>query len=241
MTTTTKTKTTKTAECQVCARVQATKGGVLVHHGYKRPGVGEIVGDCYGVGHAPFPAHDALDAAFAMTVRYLESAADALAAFEGFERTAFVTHEERRTPSGRVYDIRTTHYAVGVTVRHDYVQAHARWIGDLRTNVRLTTGEVARLERRIAEAKRMQAAGLSTESEELRAVRATDAATLAAKAAAKAERAAVKAAKDARRVEREAKAAAREAAKPRCACGCGLAAYEGTAYARWACDPKNAR
>lgn len=51
------------AECQVCENVQATtKNGRLVHHGYKRPGWGCIVGDCYGAGHAPFPAHDRLEA-----------------------------------------------------------------------------------------------------------------------------------------------------------------------------------
>lgn len=52
----------ETQECQVCERRQKTRDGKLVHHGYARPGWGHIVGDCYGAGYAPFPAHDRLDA-----------------------------------------------------------------------------------------------------------------------------------------------------------------------------------
>lgn len=49
------------AECQICEREQATTiDSLLVHHGYKRPGWGCIVGDCMGVGHLPYPATDAL-------------------------------------------------------------------------------------------------------------------------------------------------------------------------------------
>lgn len=50
------------AECQICERDQATDAaGCLVHHGYKRPGWGCIVGDCMGVSHKPYPATDALE------------------------------------------------------------------------------------------------------------------------------------------------------------------------------------
>lgn len=49
-------------ECQVCARKQClTGGGALVHHGYRRPGYGSIVGDCFGVGHLPYPKTDELE------------------------------------------------------------------------------------------------------------------------------------------------------------------------------------
>lgn len=51
-----------TAECQICECQQATRNGRMVHHGYKRPGDGYQHGDCYGVGHAPYPATDALEA-----------------------------------------------------------------------------------------------------------------------------------------------------------------------------------
>lgn len=49
-------------ECQICCGTQAIDArGDLMHHGYARPGVGFIIGDCYGVGHKPFPAYDALE------------------------------------------------------------------------------------------------------------------------------------------------------------------------------------
>lgn len=48
-------------ECQICERKQAVGSFGLVHHGYRRPGWGCIVGDCMGSGHRPFPAFDALE------------------------------------------------------------------------------------------------------------------------------------------------------------------------------------
>jgi hypothetical protein len=48
-------KTTKfTGTCQGCFATHSLIGGVLVHHGYRRPGVGYIIGDCAGVGHQPY-------------------------------------------------------------------------------------------------------------------------------------------------------------------------------------------
>lgn len=47
-------------ECQVCEGHYALRGGLLVHHGFKRPGIGVIVGDCRGVKRKPFPTWDAL-------------------------------------------------------------------------------------------------------------------------------------------------------------------------------------
>lgn len=40
--------------CPVCERDIKVLRGTLVHHGYRRPGHGEIVGDCPGVGYQPF-------------------------------------------------------------------------------------------------------------------------------------------------------------------------------------------
>ena len=49
---TTKTRTVGT--CQICEREHKLLSGKVVHHGYQRPGDGEIHGDCFGVGHAPY-------------------------------------------------------------------------------------------------------------------------------------------------------------------------------------------
>lgn len=60
------------AECQICERQQALTGaGVMGHHGYKRPGVGFIFGDCMGVGHKPYTATDALVKYLGLVVSHL--------------------------------------------------------------------------------------------------------------------------------------------------------------------------
>jgi hypothetical protein len=41
-------------QCQICECTFAVHNGVLVHHGFKRPGDGQIHGDCDGVGEFPY-------------------------------------------------------------------------------------------------------------------------------------------------------------------------------------------
>ena len=52
----------KRDECQICHRHQALRNGVLVDHGYQRPGCGWLVGGCFGVAYRPFPQTEALEA-----------------------------------------------------------------------------------------------------------------------------------------------------------------------------------
>jgi hypothetical protein len=40
--------------CPVCERDIKVRDRLLVHHGYQRPGVGYIIGDCVGVGREPY-------------------------------------------------------------------------------------------------------------------------------------------------------------------------------------------
>lgn len=48
-------KIKRAGTCQACFRNHSmTAAERLVHHGYERPGVGYIVGDCAGVGHEPY-------------------------------------------------------------------------------------------------------------------------------------------------------------------------------------------
>lgn len=47
-------------ECQVCAGTFSLKNGLLVKHGFKRPGTGRLYGQCMGEGHPPFPDTKAL-------------------------------------------------------------------------------------------------------------------------------------------------------------------------------------
>lgn len=64
------------AECQICEAEWALNGGLIGHHGYKRPGYGFIEGDCFGVAHAPYPATDAL-------VKYLVALRTRLSSLDG--------------------------------------------------------------------------------------------------------------------------------------------------------------
>jgi len=42
-------------DCQVCSRRFAVDGqGLMVNHGFQRPGWGYLVGGCFGVGHVPY-------------------------------------------------------------------------------------------------------------------------------------------------------------------------------------------
>jgi len=41
-------------ECQVCANRQIVQKGLLVLHGYERPGDGAVAGECYGRGYPPY-------------------------------------------------------------------------------------------------------------------------------------------------------------------------------------------
>jgi hypothetical protein len=50
---TTKTTTRYLGTCPCCEGTVKIRKGVMVHHGYKRPGCGYIVGDCWGVGRTP--------------------------------------------------------------------------------------------------------------------------------------------------------------------------------------------
>lgn len=56
-------------ECQVCAGTFSLKNGLLVKHGFKRPGTGRLHGRCMGEGHLPFPDTVAL-------VQYLRALQD---------------------------------------------------------------------------------------------------------------------------------------------------------------------
>lgn len=40
--------------CPICEHDVKVRGGALVHHGYRRPGVGYIIGDCYGAQKLPY-------------------------------------------------------------------------------------------------------------------------------------------------------------------------------------------
>jgi hypothetical protein len=40
--------------CAICSRAQVVRNGVMVNHGYQRPGHGYIFGECFGTGRDPY-------------------------------------------------------------------------------------------------------------------------------------------------------------------------------------------
>lgn len=64
--------------CPVCESDIKVRDGLLVHHGYKRPGHGYIVGDCFGVHRPPHELSDATARA------WRDGVAGMLAAKEGY-------------------------------------------------------------------------------------------------------------------------------------------------------------
>lgn len=147
------------AECQVCERHQALEaGGVLTHHGYRRPGDGSILGDCAGVGHAPYPATDALESYLASLQRHLEALRGQLADLPRCHEFAYhldagrrrnketVTLTVRRGEAQR-YDAATARIVPGF----DELMRQNEY--RLRQELARTEAEEKRVERRITAAK----------------------------------------------------------------------------------------
>jgi len=66
--------------CPCCAKTFKVRSNTLVHHGYKRPGYGFIVGDCFGALETPHELSDGLAKRFlAIIAKMLEGDEEALA------------------------------------------------------------------------------------------------------------------------------------------------------------------
>src|SRR5271157_5749029 len=90
--------------CQICEGDQKLHDGLMVHHGYRRPGTGYIVGDCPGVGEVPYEVSCELRKAY-------------LAALQsGRVKTVWGSQGLRRVPQ-------LVEYAVGVTEPQRFARA----------------------------------------------------------------------------------------------------------------------
>lgn len=140
-------KTAKTAVrflgfCQICEAEQKLHGGKLVHHGYKRPGWGAIVGDCYGVGFLPYQK------SCEQVKEYKAVLLDELE-----EKVAYRTKLEAKTVKSFWY----VNYrkegcllAVGVTEQHTWERAFAAELSGTAWAIRGLEAEIERLTKRIA-------------------------------------------------------------------------------------------
>lgn len=176
--------------CQYCEADQKLNNGVLVHHGFTRPGDGAIHGDCLGVSEAPYETScELLKKVLPGIQKHLGSAV----AWQTKLADGEVTHLSgiKQTWNG----FETYEYSVGVTEPYTMSQAlqSAKWDAD--SKVRMLTSEVARIEKRIASWKPLP----------IRTIEEEQAKKDALSAAKKAEKAAKKAAKEAKAAALQAK------------------------------------
>ena len=95
--------------CAICGKVQMLrKVGdkmVMVHHGYRRPGHGEIVGDCFGVGFQPYELSNEANKAFAPIIEnHLKNAESYLVKLQSGKISQLMTGSKKQpivTPTDR--------------------------------------------------------------------------------------------------------------------------------------------
>ena len=151
-------------ECQICERTQALDaGGCLGHHGYKRPGHGFIEGDCPGVGHAPFPATNALEAYLEALEVYLAGLRNSLAAVEAAEKLSYMV--EKRGPKRE--KLPPVEVIISKGDEYTYSREHGslpgfddlkrRRVAALENDIKFTEGDRTRVIARIAKGKELRA------------------------------------------------------------------------------------
>lgn len=197
----TETVTRYVGNCQICeGDFKLDDGRRMVHHGYKRPGYGRIVGDCPGVHEVPYETSCELVKSYLVGERsYLKERREWLRQIEAGEITSFVEHVRvGRWPSKETEAVTRTWTGPapveGATQAEwyryfDFARVRDTELGDVRYQVSQSEAEIARLMKRI---KNWVAKPVRTVEEEARAEQAV---------------------RDAARAEREAARAAREAKK----------------------------
>lgn len=185
------TTTRHIGNCQICEADQKLHDGRLVHHGYKRPGDGYIVGDCPGVHAVPYEVSCELIKTYKEGVEYHLANKEAfLAKLKAGEVTKLTELKYR----GAWKKSELVEYSVGVTEAHIWNRVLSHKISEVEGAIRYAKFDIERCTRRIAA---WQPLPLRTVEEE--------------QAKEDADKAARKAVKDAERAVRDAKKAATKA------------------------------
>lgn len=186
--------------CGVCEREIACQDGRLVHHGYKRPGDGQIHGDCFAVGYEPYErSTKACEDYRQMVAQRIPSLEARLAALEA----GTVTYIRKLFPGRRELIVRE--YAVGVSELWHWADALRAEISETRYALNAAQAEVARMQRLI---DGFELRELGTETRAGQKTREEKEARAAERAAKRTVRAEKEAAKAAKKAAREAKAEA---------------------------------
>lgn len=134
--------------CQICEATWKLTPAPhrLVHHGYKRPGHGEIEGDCWGVGHAPWELSCEAAKAFVLLLETKRmQRRERIASLQ----SGAVTYLTRPVGSWRRV-AEWLQFAVGVTAPHLWEREIAERIGDCEADIKRTTRTIDYMTQRIA-------------------------------------------------------------------------------------------
>lgn len=198
--------------CQICEGDQKLLDGRMVHHGYRRPGHGHIVGDCPGVGEVPYEVScDLIKSYKAGLENFLAEQEKRLDAIKSGQVTRFT--RTQRVGSSWNRKLETIEYVLGVTEPHKFASALETLKWEVEGQIRQVKFDIERCARRIAAWKPMPIRTVEEEqrkNDEARAARkaerdAARAARLAKQAATKAKQEALAARRKAIREDFETK------------------------------------
>lgn len=183
-----------TFNCQICENDQKLHGGLMVHHGYTRPGIGYIQGDCYGVAMVPYEVScDAIKAWKVSLEANLVGQKARLARLQNGEVKSFTELEwaGHRQPKKMVtYDVATTE-------KYKWAELLRKHIWEAKINIGATEYMIARCARRITEWTAKPVRTVEEEKAKMDMAKSERAALVAEKRAAKAAKQAATKAKQA--------------------------------------------
>ncbi len=150
MKTTTETATRFIGNCQLCEADQKVNHGLMVHHGYRRPGDGYIFGDCPGVHVAPYEVScEAIKSWKVQMETQLGNQKVYLARLQNGEVQSFIEGERTHVAAGRYEDKMVT-YDHATTPKYKWESLLRSRIWNAERNVRATEATITRCAERIA-------------------------------------------------------------------------------------------
>jgi len=131
--------------CQICEGDFKLRNDRMVHHGYKRPGNGYIVGDCPGVHEVPYEVScELVKTVLEIVKSRLAEDESRLAKYVAREVAWFLAPEVRWSARSPLI-----YYVVGVTEPMRFLGAVEDRITDTKTNIYYGKREVERLTKRV--------------------------------------------------------------------------------------------
>lgn len=202
-------------QCQVCEGDFKLLGGQLVHHGYKRPGHGEIVGDCPGVYEPPYEASSELvKLLLAKTEREAERADSSFEALKRDDFSELTTIKRKVAPELSLEEGEVKALPVPPLSRGMYLVTHSRtttpvWLW--RSLLKDKLGEAAREARMLkSEVEHLR---LRVNDWELKPIRSVEEEVAKQRSGVAERKAAKEAVKSAAKAQKDTKLAAQESAR----------------------------